>query len=83
MYTCHFIDGSLAKSELVMNKTAHTATGLTPGVLYTFSVSSENAVSSQDSNVNDRSINITATTLQGGKITGTSEQLGLIVFCPL
>ena len=70
-----YIDGSLAKREFVMNKTAHTATGLTPGVLYTFSVSSENAVSSEDSNVNDRSINITATTLQGGKITGKQWNL--------
>ena len=41
-------------------------TGLTPGVLYTFSVSSENDVSSQDNNINDRSVRTTATTEEGG-----------------
>ena len=41
-------------------------TGLTPGVLYTFSVSSENDVSSQDNKFNDRSVRTTATTEEGG-----------------
>ena len=36
------------------------------GVLYTFSVSSENDVSSQDNNINDRSVSTTATTEKGG-----------------
>ena len=42
-------------------------TGLTPGVLYTISVSSENNVSSQDNNINDRSVRTTATTEEGGE----------------
>ena len=49
-----------------VNDTETRVTGLTPGVLYTFSVSSENDVSSQDNNINDRSVSITATTEEGG-----------------
>ena len=41
--------------------------GLTPGALYTFSVTSENAVSSQDIDITGRSTNATATTEEGGK----------------
>ena len=44
-----------------VNDTETRVTGLTPGVLYTFSVSSENDVSSQDNNINDRSVSTTAT----------------------
>ena len=40
--------------------------GLTPAVYYTFLVTAENDVSSQDSNVNVRSANVTATTEKGG-----------------
>ena len=49
-----------------VNDTESRVTGLTPGVLYTFSVSSENDVSSQDNNINDRSVSSTATTEEGG-----------------
>ena len=49
-----------------VNDTETRVTGLTPGVLYTFSVSSENDVSSQDNNINDRSVSTTATTEEGG-----------------
>ena len=42
--------------------------GLTPGVLvYTFSVTAENAVSSQDIDINARTTNTTATTEEGGR----------------
>ena len=41
-------------------------TELTPGADYTFSVIAENAVSSQDMNINQRTVNITATTKEGG-----------------
>ena len=41
--------------------------GLTPGALYTFSVTAENAVSSQDSDITGRSTNATATTEEGGE----------------
>ena len=59
-------DGSLATMELVVNSTETIVTGLTPGVLYTFSVSAENDVSSQDNNINARSLSTTATTLYRG-----------------
>ena len=49
-----------------VNDTETIVTGLTPGVLYTFSVSAENDVSSQDNNINARSLSTTATTLEGG-----------------
>ena len=49
-----------------VNNTETRVTGLTPGVLYTISVSSENNVSSQDNNINDRSVSSTATTEEGG-----------------
>ena len=52
-----------------VNDTESRVTGLTPGVLYTFSVSSENNVSSQDNNINDRSDSTTATTEEGGGYT--------------
>ena len=50
-----------------VNDTETRVTGLTPDVLYTFSVSSENDVSSQDNNINDRSVSITITTTEGGE----------------
>ena len=49
-----------------VNNAETIVTGLTPGVLYTFSVSAENDVSSQDNNINARSLSTTATTLEGG-----------------
>ena len=49
-----------------VNDTETIVTGLTPGVLYTFSVSAENDVSSQDNNINARSLSTTANTQEGG-----------------
>ena len=40
--------------------------GLTPGVYYTFSVTAENAVSSQDTNITARTANLSARTEEGG-----------------
>ena len=70
---------STATSEggvrVVLSEVTGTETnvmGLTPGTYYTFSVTAENAVSSQDTNINDRTTTITATTLEGGMIVHTS-----------
>ena len=53
--------------ELVgVNGTETSVTGLTPGVYYTFSVTAENAVSSQDNNINARTVRDTANTEEGG-----------------
>ena len=41
-----------------VNGTETSVTGLTPGVYYTFSVTAENAVSSQDNNINARTLNV-------------------------
>ena len=64
------IDRGGSGGERVMvsevNDTETIVTGLTPGVLYTFSVSAENDVSSQDNNTNARSLSTTATTQEGG-----------------
>ena len=49
-----------------VNDTETIVTGLTPGVLYTFSVSAENHVSSQDNDINGRTLSATATTEEGG-----------------
>ena len=51
-----------------LTDTEASLTGLTPGAYYTFSVTAENAVSSQDSNINDRTATATATTEEGGQI---------------
>ncbi|CAI8031556.1 Ephrin type-A receptor 4-A, partial [Geodia barretti] len=59
-----------------VNDTETIVTGLTPGVLYTFSVSAENDVSSQDNNVNARSLSTTATTLEGVGGTVTEFVVG-------
>ena len=53
-------------SFLEINEPVFVVMGLTPGTYYTFSVTAENAVSSQDTNINDRTTTITATTLEGG-----------------
>ena len=59
--------------ELVgVNCTETSVTGLTPGVYYTFSVTAKNAVSSQDNNINARSVRATANTEEGGTIQTTS-----------
>ena len=49
-----------------VDDTETNVTGLTPSVLYTFSVTAENDVSSQDNNINVRTITTTATTEEGG-----------------
>ena len=46
--------------------TETTVMGLTPAVYYTFLVTAQNDVSSQDTNINSRSDNVTATTDEGG-----------------
>ena len=53
-----------------MTGTEANVTGLTPGTYYTFSVTAENAVSSQDTNINARTATATATatTEKGGQI---------------
>ena len=50
-----------------VNDTETVVTGLAPGVFYTFSVSAENDVSSQDNNINARTLSTTATTHEGGQ----------------
>ena len=49
-----------------VNGTETSVSGLTPGVLYTFTVLADNDVSSQDNHTNTRSVSITATTEEGG-----------------
>ena len=48
---------------------------LTPGVYYTFSVIAENAVSSQDNNINARTVRATANTEEGGIYISTTMLL--------
>ena len=50
-----------------VNESETIVTGLTPGVFYTFSVSAENDVSSQDNNINARTLSTTANTHEGGQ----------------
>ena len=57
---CIDIDGPDAIEDVVVSSTVHVVTGLTPGVYYTFSVTAENAVSSQDNNINARTVNVSA-----------------------
>ena len=49
-----------------LKETEAVVTGLTPGASYIISVTAENAVSSQDINIDDRTVNITVTTDEGG-----------------
>ena len=49
-----------------VDDTETNVTGLTPSVLYTFSVTAENDVSSQDKNSNVRTVTTTETTEEGG-----------------
>jgi hypothetical protein len=67
-----------------VNDTETIVTGLTPGVLYTFSVSAENDVSSQDNNTNARSLSTTNTTEEGGLYTPLLEECNFsCVYLPL
>ena len=66
-YTFSFIGSNQdSVKELVTVKRTFVVTGLTPGADYTFSVTAENAVSSQDMNIFDRTVNITVSTVEGG-----------------
>ena len=58
-----------------VNGTETSVTGLTPGVYYTFSVIAENAVSSQDNNINARTVRATANTEEGGIYISTTMLL--------
>ena len=51
-----------------VNDSGTIVMGLTPGADYTFSVTAENAVSSQDMNINDRTVTISVTTEEGGNV---------------
>ena len=54
------------QSTNVVNATLLVVIGLAPGTSYTFSVTAENAVSSQDTDIAHRTVNTSAITLQGG-----------------
>ena len=63
------IDTSGSGVTIVLTEVTGTETtvmGLTPAVYYTFLVTAENDVSSQDTNIKFRSAKVTATTEQGG-----------------
>ena len=65
-----------------VTRTETTVMGLNPAVNYTFLVTAENDVSSQDSNVNVRSANATARTEEGGMYTViTSDRFMYIYMC--
>ena len=72
-----------------VNGTETSVTGLTPGVYYTFSVTAENAVFSQDNNINARTVRATANTEEGGmrkqlhciNITHTCPRITLLLTC--
>ena len=68
------LDGSSTLKKVV-NSTETIVTGLTPGVLYTFSVSAENDVSSQDNNINARTVNISIATGQLLKFVMVADSL--------
>ena len=66
---CHSDSNSSEGVTVVLSEVNDTETivsGLTPGVLYTFSVSAENHVSSQDNDISARTLSTTATTEEGG-----------------
>ena len=61
-----YAGGTTVEVRDVMGTEANVQ-GLTPGALYTFSVTAENAVSFQDIDITGRSTNTTATTEEGGR----------------
>ena len=72
IFKCTFIIDTDGRGGVTVEVTEVTGTeanvtGLTPGTRYTFSVTAENAVSSQDTNINARTATATATTQEGGK----------------
>ena len=58
--------GSVTVELSGVTDTVAIVTGLTPGASYIFSVTAENEVSSLDINIDDRTVNITVTTDEGG-----------------
>ena len=70
--------GGAATVVFTVNDTETVVTGLTPGADYTFSVTAENAVSSQDMNIFIRTVNITATTKEGGEYACTCTFLDMV-----
>ena len=60
--------GGASTVVFTVNDSGTIVMGLTPGADYTFSVTAENAVSSQDMNITDRTVNISATTEEGGNV---------------
>ena len=63
-----------------VNGTETSVTGLTPGVYYTFSVTAKNAVSSQDNNINARTVRATANTEEGGIYISTTMLLYMYMY---
>ena len=61
--------GGASTVVFTVNDSGTIVMGLTPGADYTFSVTAENAVSSQDMNITDRTVTISATTEEGGTCT--------------
>ena len=61
-----------------VSDTEASVTGLTPGVYYTFSVTAENAVSSQDNNINARTVRDAANTEEGGIYISTNNVTTLL-----
>ena len=64
-----------------VNGTETSVTGLTPRVYYTLSVIAENAVSSQDNNINARTVRATANTEEGGIYISTNNVTKLLCTC--
>ena len=56
--------GTTDTIQFIVKKTETVVTGLTPGADYKFFVTAQNAVSSQDMNINERT-----TVAKGGKLT--------------
>ena len=63
-----------------VNGTETSVTGLTPGVYYTFSVTAENAVSSQDNNINARTVRDTANTEEGGILYISTNNVTMLLY---
>ena len=63
-----------------VNGTVTSVTGLTPGVYYTFSVTAENAVSSQDNNINARTVRAIANTEEGGILHISTNNVTMLLY---
>ena len=62
--------GASVSVDVRVNGTRVEVTDLTPYTDYTFSVTSENAVSFQATDTSSRTSNASATTLEGGRLVG-------------